>query len=48
VTDLRLRDESDRERTQPAADAVVIDTSSLEVDDVVARIERLVRERQAA
>jgi cytidylate kinase len=47
VTDLRVRDESDRERTQPAADAVVIDTSSLEVDDVVERIERLVRERAA-
>jgi cytidylate kinase len=47
VTDLRLRDESDRERTQPAADAEVVDTSSLEVDDVVERIERLVRERAA-
>jgi CMP/dCMP kinase len=47
VTDLRVRDESDRERTQPAADAVVVDTSSLEVDDVVERIERLVRERAA-
>jgi CMP/dCMP kinase len=46
ATDLRLRDESDRERTQPADDAVVIDTSSLEVEDVVERIERLVRERQ--
>jgi cytidylate kinase len=47
VTDLRVRDESDRERTQPAPDAVVVDTSSLEVDDVVERIERLVRERAA-
>ena len=47
VTDLRVRDESDRERTQPAADAAVIDTSSLDVDDVVERIERLVRERAA-
>jgi CMP/dCMP kinase len=47
VTDLRVRDESDRERTQPAGDAVVVDTSSLEVDDVVERIERLVRERAA-
>jgi CMP/dCMP kinase len=45
ATDLRLRDESDRERTQPAVDAVVIDTSSLEVDDVVDLIERRVRER---
>jgi CMP/dCMP kinase len=47
VTDLRLRDASDRERTQPAADAAVIDTSSLDVDDVVERIERLVRQRAA-
>jgi CMP/dCMP kinase len=45
ATDLRLRDESDRERTQPAADAVVIDTSALEVDAVVDRIERRVRDR---
>jgi cytidylate kinase len=48
ATDLRLRDESDRERTQPADDAVVIDTGSLDVEDVVERIERLVRERQSA
>ena len=47
VTDLRVRDASDRERTQPADDADVIDTSSLDVDDVVERIERLVRERAA-
>jgi cytidylate kinase len=46
ATDLRLRDESDRERTQPAEDAQVIDTSALEVEDVVEHIERLVRERQ--
>ena len=45
ATDLRERDESDRERTQPAEDAEVIDTSSLEVDDVVEHIERLVLER---
>src|SRR5687768_1975803 len=32
VTDLRVRDESDRERTQPDADAVVIDPSSLALD----------------
>jgi cytidylate kinase len=48
ATDLRLRDRSDRERTLPAEDAVVIDTSSLEVDDVVEQIERLVREWQHA
>jgi CMP/dCMP kinase len=46
ATDLRVRDESDRERTQPSEDAHVIDTSSLEVEDVVERIETLVRERQ--
>jgi cytidylate kinase len=48
ATDLRLRDESDRERTQPADGAEVIDTSALEVEDVVEHIERLVRERQGA
>jgi CMP/dCMP kinase len=46
ATDLRLRDESDRERTQPADDAEVIDTTSLDVDDVVDRIARLIRDRQ--
>jgi cytidylate kinase len=33
---------------QPAADAIEIDTTSLEVEDVVDRIEALVRERSAA
>jgi cytidylate kinase len=33
---------------QPAEDAVRIDTTELEVDDVVARIEGLLRERQPA
>ena len=33
---------------QPAGDAVRIDTTRLEVDDVVARIEGLVHERQPA
>jgi cytidylate kinase len=47
ATDLRLRDESDAARTRPADDAEVIDTSALEVDDVVDRIERWVRERVA-
>ncbi len=46
ATDLRARDESDKVRMQPAADAVQIDTTELEVDDVVARIEELVRDRQ--
>jgi cytidylate kinase len=30
---------------QPAEDAVLIDTTDLEVDDVVTRIEALIRER---
>jgi cytidylate kinase len=48
ATDLRLRDESDAARMQPAPDATEIDTTSLQVDDVVDRIEVLVRERSAA
>jgi CMP/dCMP kinase len=48
ATDLRLRDESDAARMQPAEDAVEIDTTELEVGDVVDRIEALVRERSAA
>jgi cytidylate kinase len=48
ATDLRARDDSDRARMQPADDALEIDTSDLNVDDVVDRIEALVRERQPA
>ena len=48
ATDLRARDKLDRERMQPAEDAVLIDTTELEVDDVVSRIEELVRARSAA
>jgi CMP/dCMP kinase len=48
ATDLRLRDESDAARMQPAPDAIEIDTTSLEVEDVVDRIEALVRERSPA
>ena len=48
ATDFRKRDEKDAERMQPAADAIEIDTTNLEVDDVVDRIEALVRERSAA
>ncbi|MFL5960455.1 MAG: (d)CMP kinase [Gaiellaceae bacterium] len=48
ATDLRLRDESDAARMQPAPDATEIDTTRLEVGDVVDRIELLVRERSAA
>ena len=48
ATDLRARDKLDRERMQPAEDAVLIDTTDLEVDDVVTRIEALIRERALA
>ena len=48
ATDLRLRDQSDAARMQPAADAEQIDTSDLKVDDVVSRIEQLVHDRLAA
>jgi cytidylate kinase len=48
ATDLRARDDSDRARMQPAEDAEVIDTSELDVENVVDRIEALVRERQPA
>ena len=40
--DLRSRDERDAVNTQPAADAVLLDTTLLSVDDVVARIADLV------
>jgi cytidylate kinase len=48
ATDLRARDASDRERMQPAADAELIDTTDLEVDDVVARIQALISSRSLA
>jgi cytidylate kinase len=48
ATDLRARDESDAARMQPAHDALEIDTSDLDVDDVVDRIEALVRSRLPA
>ena len=47
ATDLRLRDESDAARMQPAEDAQLIDTTHLEVEDVVDRVETLVRARVA-
>jgi cytidylate kinase len=43
ATDLKLRDESDHARMQPADDAHQIDTTELAVDDVIAQIEGLVR-----
>ena len=45
ATDLRARDDSDRARMQPADDAEVIDTSDLDVENVVDQIEALVRDR---
>jgi cytidylate kinase len=48
ATDLRLRDQHDAERMQPAADAELIDTTELTVEQVVERIERLVREHAPA
>ena len=48
ATDLKTRDETDAERMQPAPDAREIDTTDLKVEDVVERIEELVRERQVA
>jgi cytidylate kinase len=43
-----MRDESDAARMQPADDAEVIDTSTLDVEDVVAQIEAMVRARSTA
>jgi cytidylate kinase len=40
--DLRRRDERDAVNTRPAADAMVLDTTDLTVDEVVARIVELV------
>ncbi len=48
VTDLRRRDQSDAARMHPADDAEQIDTTDLQVEDVVDRLEQLVRERQPA
>jgi cytidylate kinase len=48
ATDLRVRDESDAARMRPAGDAEQIDTTDLEVDDVVSRIEELVQHRLTA
>lgn len=48
ATDLRMRDESDAARMQPAEDAIQIDTTELDVEDVVGQIEELVKARQPA
>jgi cytidylate kinase len=48
ATDLRLRDERDAAQMRPAADAETIDTTKLSVEDVLARIERLIQARTHA
>jgi len=45
VADLRQRDERDAVNTQPAEDAVLLDTTELGIDEVVDRIAALVAER---
>src|SRR6516162_9001920 len=49
VEDLVARDQRDRTRSVsplvPAADAVIIDSTDLSIDDVVAQVEQVVRER---
>ena len=48
ATDLRSRDERDAAQMRAADDAEEIDTTNLGIDEVVERIEELVRERQPA
>jgi cytidylate kinase len=48
ATDLRVRDAKDAVRMRPAEDAEEIDTTHLQVAEVVEQIERLVRARTAA
>lgn len=45
ATDLRLRDTRDAAQMQPAPDAETIDTTDLTVEEVVGRIERLIKAR---
>ncbi len=45
AADLRARDERDAINTQPADDAVLLDTTDLDVDEVVERIVELVESR---
>jgi cytidylate kinase len=46
AADLRRRDERDARNTQPAVDAILLDTTQLSVDQVVERIARLVEARR--
>jgi cytidylate kinase len=48
ATDLRLRDERDAAQMQAAPDAEQIDTTTLTIDEVLDRIERLVEARASA
>jgi CMP/dCMP kinase len=48
ATDLRLRDERDAHNMQPSPEAVEIDTTHSTAEEVVDRIEALVRARQPA
>jgi cytidylate kinase len=43
ATDLRVRDEKDAERMKRADDATEIDTTDSSIDEVVERIESLIR-----
>ena len=45
AVELRVRDERDAVQTRPAPDAETIDTTELEVDEVVMRIEQMVAAR---
>lgn len=46
AADLQARDERDAANTQPAADAIHLDTTELSIDEVVERIAELVEERR--
>ena len=48
AAELRERDEADAEQLRPAGDATVIDTTVLELDEVVSRIVALVDDVTAA
>jgi cytidylate kinase len=45
ATDLRLRDESDAGRMEPAPDAIFVDTTDLDIEEAVSLIEGLARSR---
>jgi cytidylate kinase len=51
VEDLVARDQRDRTRAVsplvPAADAIILDTTNLSIDEVVSRVEKLIQQRQS-